>query len=40
MDLDTRDTSRILAVSDEASLTFSKEGLIHQRSTLELTLWL
>ena len=31
---------RFLAVSDETSLTFSREGLIHQRPTLELTLWL
>lgn len=31
---------RFLAVSDETSPTFSREGLIHQRPTLELTLWL
>ena len=31
---------RFLAVSDEASLTFFREELIHQRPTLELTLWL
>ena len=31
---------RFLAVSDEASLTFSRKGLIQQRPTLELTLWL
>ena len=38
--LNSRDIGWVLAVSDEASLTFCKEGLIHQRPTLELTLWL
>ena len=32
MDLNARDIE-FLAVSDEASLTFSREGLIHQRPT-------